>query len=498
MEEQKEYTIDLMDMINLIKENRKPIFRITGCMFVMAVLYCILAFFFFPKFESEAVLRIKQERGGNSLAAAMAGFTGGFLSMDSLQMDSYVAIAKSRSVVIPVIEATSDKNFFGKYPKYENYLEKNIKIEPVPLTDILKIKVVAKTNEKAQEINRLLLQGFLSKIAELNSTEKSALKQFLIDRLKTSREELDKTETALKEYKAKHRIISPDTNAEIYAGRIAEVEKQAEANKIELEAAKARANAINSQLAGSGSANADNQVLQQYNKQLAEMETTRIAYKEKYTDKHPKLIELEERMAQLKTRIAEEQARIASLQAPSDNVVHQGLVAGKFSSESALAVLKQKAEALQKAVEQNNEELEKLPEIERGYVKLARDYKVASEIYMMLTKKLEETKVTEFQSPNNVQVVDAPNLPDEHSAPRIKQTLALSILLGLLFGCALIVIKEFINRTIRSTADIKNYLELPILGTIPSENVPLQLINKDQQFVFFKWMDNFKEFIWKN
>lgn len=494
----REYAIDLLDMANLLKENRKPIFRITGCFMALAALYCILAFFFSPKYESEAVLRIKQERGTNSLAAAMAGFTGGFLSMDSLQMDSYIAIAKSRSVIVPVIEATSEKNFFGKYPKYENYLEKNIKIESVPLTDIMKIKSVAKTQEKAQEINRLILQGFLKKIAELNSTEKSTLKEFLVDRLKSSKEELNKTETALQEYKVKHHIISPDANAEIFVGRIAEVEKQAEANKIEMEAAKARANAINSQLQGSGALSADNQVLQQYNKQLAEMETTLIVYKEKYTAKHPRLIELEERIAQLKAKISEERAKIAALQAPSDNAVHQGLVAGKYSSESALAVLRQKAEALQKAIDQNNAELEKLPEIERGYVRLGRDYKVASEIYMMLTKKLEETKITEFQSPNNVQIIDASTFPDEHVSPKVKLTMVFSMLLGLLFSCGYILLKELMHKTIRNEDDIKRYLEIPILGVIPDEeslNYAKQMLQQPKEVT---WRDKLKEFIWKN
>ncbi len=117
--------------------------------------------------------------------------------------------------------------------------------------------------------------------------------------------------------------------------------------------------------------------------------------------------------------------------------------------------MRQKAEALQKAIDQNNAELEKLPEIERGYVKLARDYKVASEIYMMLTKKLEETKVTEFQSPNNVQVIDASTLPDEHVSPKIKLTMAFSMLLGLLCSCGYILLKELMHKTIRSEDDIK-------------------------------------------
>lgn len=495
--EEKEFTIDLVDMAKLLYENRKPIIKMTGIFVSIVSFFLIIVAVFFPKYDSEALLRIKQERGGSSLAATMAGFTGGFLSMDSLQMESYVTILKSRSVVIPVIEATEEANSDGKYPRYEDYVKDNIKIEALDLTDILHITVRSGSEEKAQKVNRLLIQGFLKRIADLNSSEKASLKAFLEDRLKTSREDLDKAEAALDRFKVEHRIISADKNAELFAERIAEAEKQLAANKIDLEVAEARVAAVNSQLQGSGAASADNQILQQYNKQLAELETTRITYKEKYTAKHPRVIDLENRITQLKSKIQEEQAKIASLQAPSDNAVHQGLVAKKYSSEGALTVLKQKAESLQQAVNKNNEELEKLPEVQREFVKLARDVGVANEIYTMLTKKLEETKITEFRTPNNVQVVDEPTLPDGRSFPKLKLFLSIAILLGLLLSCGYILVKELINKTIRSVEDIKRFLELPVLGVIPDEVASANSRVFVEQTKEPHWKMKLKEFIWK-
>lgn len=496
--DEKEYTIDLADMGKLLYENRKPIAKIT-CIFVGIIsAYLLIMAIFFPKYQSEAMLRIKQERSGSSLMAAMAGFTGGFLSTDSLQVESYLEILKSRSVVIPVIEATEEADDKGKFPRYEKYVKDNISVEAVKLTDIVKIKTLGETEEKAQKVNQLLIQGFLKRIAELNTSEKASLRMFLEDRLKTTREELNKAETAFDKFKVEHRIISADKNAEVFAERIAEAEKQRIANQIELEAAEARAAAINSQLNGSGASSADNVVLQQYNKQLAELESARIVYKEKYTAKHPKMIDLEDRIGQLKNKIQEEQAKIAALQAPSDNAVHQGLVAKKYSSEGALSVLRQKAESLQRAVDQNNAELEKLPEMQREYVKLARDVGVANEIFMMLTKKLEETKLTEHQSPNNVQVIDEPTLPDRRSSPRLKMGLAIAILLGLLFSCGYVVLKELLHKTIRSAADVKQFLELPVLGMIPDEVALANAMAATEEPKEPNWLDRLKEFIWKD
>ena len=495
--EDKEYTINMLDMAKLLIENRKPICRITGCFVALACVFLLIALLFFPKYDSEALLQIRQENKSGGLAAALAGFGGSFLSQDSLQMESYVQIFRSRSVVVPIIEATEEPNSEGKYPRYEDYVKKNVIINPLQMTDILKVIVRGESPEKAQKVNQLLIQNFLKRITDLNTSEKSALKNFLESRVKNAREELVKTETLLQQFKVDNRIISPSTTADIFAERISEAEKQLAANRIELEVAEARVAAINSQLQGSGAASADNQILQQYKKELAELESTRIALNEKYTDKHPRMVELEDRIAQLKAKIQEEQAQIAALKAPSDNAVHQGLVAKKYSSEGALTVLRQKAEALQREVNQNNAELAKLPEIERGYIRLSRDYKVANEIYAMLTKKLEETRVTEFQEPNNVRIIDEPTIPDSRTFPQLKLSLALAIILGLVLSSGYVLFKELTNKTIRGVDDVKQFLALPVLGTLPDETVLAVKTAVIPETKEPTWRDKLKEFIWK-
>lgn len=74
---------------------------------------------------------------------------------------------------------------------------------------------------------------------------------------------------------------------------------------------------------GEAKATADNAVIKQYNAKLAELETQRIDYLDKYTAKHPKVIETEDAIANLKSKLQQEIAKVASLQAPSDDPVHR-------------------------------------------------------------------------------------------------------------------------------------------------------------------------------
>ena len=149
--EDQEYTIDLMEVVGIISENRKPIAKITGVFIALAIVYLLIAS---PVYESEALLRIKQQQGiGQSLLDAA---TGGNVAMNQRQMSTYAEILKSRSVIIPVIEATETQNKDGKYPGYVGYVGR-ITTAPFKDTDILSVKMKANEPGKAQKANQALL-----------------------------------------------------------------------------------------------------------------------------------------------------------------------------------------------------------------------------------------------------------------------------------------------------------------------------------------------------
>ena len=461
--EDQEYTIDLMEVAEIISENRKPIAKITGVFIALAILYLLIAS---PVYESEALLRIKQQQGLGSSLLDVA--TGGNVQMSQQQMSTYAEILKSRGVVVPVIEATEQEKD-GKYPDYERYVASNITTSPFKNTEILQLKVKGKSPGQAQKANQLLVETFLLRMNELSRVEQTATKNFLQNRTDAAKQDLDKAETALQDYKIANKILTPSDSSKLFLDRIALAEKEAAVNRIEMGTAQAKLNAANSILGGEGRNIADNRTVQAYNAQLAKLESERISYLDKYTEKHPRMIELNDQIAELKAKIAEETRKVAALQAPSDNAVHQRLVAEKFQSEGELIVARQKAAILEEVIGQNNRDLEQLPAVEKGYIKVARDAQVANELYVMLAKRLEESKVAEVMQPNNVQVVDEPTLPERPISPRKGRTLVLAALLGLLLSSGYVVAMELMNRTIRTEDDVKNYLALPVMGAIPDE-----------------------------
>ncbi len=488
--EDQEYTIDLLELFDIVMANLRVVAKVAAGFIVVAILYLLIAS---PVYESESLLRITQPQGlGTSLLESAAG------GANLRQMNTYAEILKSRSVIVPVIEAT-EVNKDGKYPAYEGYVNGRITTSPFKDTDILSVKVRANEPGKAQKANQLLLQTFLLRMTDMSRVSQTATKNFLQTRADAAKADLDKAETALQQYKIDNKILTPSDSAKLFLDRITLAEKEAAANRIEMGVAQAKLNAANNILGGSGSFTAENQMVQAYKSQLAKLESERISYLDKYTDKHPRMIELNDQIAELKAKIREEASKVAALREPSSNAVHQRLVMGKLQSEGELIVARQKAALLQQVIDENNRDLELLPEVEKGYIKVARDAQVAGDLYIMLAKRLEESKVAEVMVPTDVQIVDEPTFPEAPIAPRKGLTLVLAALLGFIVGCGLVIAHELLNRTIRTEDDVKNYLGLSVMGAIPDEESMSRAmaIQKEMEYKKAGFMSKVRDYLWK-
>ena len=459
---EEEITIDLREIGAILKRNAANIARVTGVCIVAAGVYLAVAT---PVYESQALLRVKQPKGiGSSLLEAMPM---GNAMVNTQLMNTYAEILKSRSVIVPVIEKTEEPNKEGKFPAYEGYIKGKVATAPFKDTEIMQLTVRANTAEKAQKANSLIVEGFLNRLTELSRDQQKATRGFIEERTATAKKELKDAEDKLTEYKKANDIIAPDDAVKLATEKMGMVDKLNAENRVALATANARLASTNAQLNGEAASIADNKSIQLYNSQLAQLEGERISYLDKYTAQHPKVKQVEQEIAKLKQKINSEINKVASLQAPSDNPVHQQLLAAKFQSEAEASVAQSNLAKLHQIDNDNKEDIRNLSDKEQEFVSLMRDVTVANEIYVMLAKRLEEAKVAEASVATEVQVVDTATLPTAPVAPKKAMTLLLAALLGILASSGFVVVRELLNRTIKNTDDVASYLELPVLGSVP-------------------------------
>ena len=469
-----EITIDLGELLNVVKSRYKFILKVTGLCVIAAGGYLMVAS---PVYESEALLRIKQPRGiASSLLEGMSGN-----SMASKQlMSTYAEILKSRSVIVPVIKKVETPNEEGKYPSYASYVGR-VATTPYKDTEIMKVAVQANTPEKAQQVNQLIVESFLQRLTDLVRNEQKLTRVFIGERLVDAKAELNAAENKLTEYKKNTKILSPTDEVKLISEKVGVVDTLRAENSVALAAAKAKLQAVDEQLVGAGKATVENSVIQHFSNQIAQLEAERIGYLDKYTAKHPKVIETEAAIAKLKAKQQEEINKVVAFEAPSNNPVHQQLLNSKFNSEAEISIAEANLAELNRLEQRNQMEIDRLSENEQQYLGLLRDVNVAQEIYIMLAKRLEEAKVAEVAVPTEVQVVDSSTLPEAPIKPRKSMTLLLAAFLGLLGSCGLVVVKELLNKTIKTSDDVSNYLGLPMMGSIPDYDVLQQVKDKDNK-----------------
>ena len=489
--QEQELTIDLLEVLHVVKRHSWHIIKITAGCLVLACLYLLLIAK--PVYESEALLQIKSQHGlASSLLNGPEGIS---VQMIQQRMSTFAQVLTSRGVVEPVMEQEA-KETSGKELTYESYV-KRITVSPVKNTEILRIGVFGKSAEEARKTNQRLLESFLQKITVLGNTEETKTRKFLEQRMVLAKENLEKAEMELEKFKTEHKLTSPSDSANTSMGRIKSRENELVSNQVALETAQAKLAAVDAQLANVGAASADNQTVKQYNEQLAKLEQTRIAYLEKYTEKHPRMIDLNAQIAGLKQKVAEETARVANLQAPSDNKVHQELVARKFASQTEVAVAQQKAESLRNALAKDNEDLDKYTALQKEFARLSREASVAKDIHGMLAKRLEEAKIAEVMQQNNVQIVNEPTLPEKPAKPKKLQVLALAALLGMLFSSGYYVVQGLMHPVIRQERDVENHLGLAVLGCIPDATVLAKRAETQAEEAESGFFVKVKGFLWK-
>jgi len=466
-----EITIDLKDIIKTLKKRRALIMKVFFGTILFAV---VISFIIPPTYEGESNLRIKQPKGlADSLLADLPienmGATKQVLS-------TYAEILKSRTVVQDVIDKTQSDKDADDIPTYEDML-KRITIQPVKDTEILNIKVKAKSPEEAQLIANTLVSTFNERMTDLVRSEQKTVREFIGQRLQESKKELEQSETALGEYKREQRIVALEDETKALIEKFASADKLLADNTVGMVSAQAQFSTAQQQLAKEKPGFvADSPLIQQYKGKLADLEVTLVSLSANYTAQHPQVVATRAAITETKAKLNAEIARVISVDAPSMNPIHQGLVQSEIQSEVEIAARGAQGQAIQQIKSGSEQELMKLPAKEQGLIKVMRDANVNQEIYIMLAKRYEEARISEVMQPNDVQIVDVAIVPNKPISPKKLLITVIGAILGLFAGVGLAFLLEYMNKTIRNADDVAQYLGLPVIGNIPDFNskVPLK------------------------
>lgn len=136
-------------------------------------------------------------------------------------------------------------------------------------------------------------------------------------------------------------------------------------------------------------------------------------------------------------------------------------------SHPAVVAIQQKIARAKGQKAELDEEIRKLPEDELDAVRLTRDTKVASELYVLVLNKAQELKVARSGVVGNVAVLDPAEVGKRPSRPQRQMVLSLALLLGLGLGVAAAFLRRAFDEGVLDPEEIEARTGLPVFVMVP-------------------------------
>ncbi|MBD3271047.1 MAG: polysaccharide biosynthesis tyrosine autokinase [Elusimicrobia bacterium] len=260
-------------------------------------------------------------------------------------------------------------------------------ITPVKNSQLVNVSAESNDPGQAMSIANTVTEEFIQQNLERNMQASTQAAEWLSNRIEEQRKKIKNSEMALQQYRKENNInILPQVTGEL--------------------------------------------AIEDIKSEYAKLQSLQANYEQRYTDKHPKMIELKAQIKSLQNKI-------------------QGL----------------------EDTDKGNTAIE--------YRVLEREVQTNKAMYEILLTRLKEIDLSRSLNMNNIAVVDPASLPEKPVKPNVKLNIALAILIGLIGGIGLAFFIDYLDRTIKSPQDIKELLESHFLGSIPSI-VGDNIVKKDQ------------------
>lgn len=283
--------------------------------------------------------------------------------------------------------------------------------------------------------------------------------RWLNKQLKEAKSKLEASEQQLQHYKRENDLVSidfgekhniileklSDLNSALTAAKTTRIEKENLYNEL-------KRISKNPNLAESIPGIVNNQFIQNLKTQYVTLLGEYSELSQKYGSQHPQMIRLRSQIEEIRGKISQEVRKIAR------------------SIETEYRVALAQERSLLAALEDQKKEALKLNQKEIQYNVIKRESESNRSMYESLLKRMKEASLTEELKVTNISIVDLASVPKSPVAPNKSRSLMMAIVVGLMGGIGLAFFFEYLDRSIKSSDDIRTELGLPFLGHVEHMN----------------------------
>ena len=468
----EEQEIKLSDYIHIISRYKWLVSFIFVVVFIATAIYTAKA----PRIYKATSKVLIQENMGSDLL-----FTS--FNNKASSINNNIQILQSYPVMEIAHQILRQKSNYDQFPISQiegstvRYLQGGLSIDTERETDILIISFESISSAEAKEAANAAAYALMQQDTDYARIEFRSAREFLADQLEENDRELRAAEEDLRSYKIENGISMLTEETQQLIEKSAELSAELSTAETDLEVAIKHLEFLKSELSQQDTLLSDvnsiltSPLLEQLKKDIVLNQTryVNLLTEYEYSTNHPELISISRSIENAKLRLNEELKRITSVRAgSSDPLKFRAVLEEKISSAQIdLNIRETKVSSLLKAVEVYNRKMSLLPDTEIELARLMRNFQINEKTYTMLIEKYEEAKIVEKSKMGIIRLVEEAMTPNSPIKPNKKMNILIGIVLGLGLGIGTALLLHSLDLKIRNFDDVRKYVGLPILGTIP-------------------------------
>ncbi len=182
---------------------------------------------------------------------------------------------------------------------------------------------------------------------------------------------------------------------------------------------------------------------------IIQLEAGITTYALRYKDKHPKMMAAKAALAEAKDKL------------------HQAVLAQPALMRNAIDQIKATEASLQQALQNQQGVAVNLNRTAIGYQELARQAETDRALYESVIRQIKETNLTKDVKANAVSVVEHSPFPTFPVSPRPTKTILLGLLGGFALGLVFVFGLDALDRSIKTVDQAESTLGLPVFAAVP-------------------------------
>ena len=359
---------------------------------------------------------------------------------------------------------------------YVNRLLDILEVAPVRETQTINIALESLNPDEAALILNELVFQYYSNDLERVSNAAGRVRYFLEEQINDIEPKLAAIERQLSDFLEKEGVVDLEENAKQLIQKSAEFEAQLFTARAELSIVLDQLDYLTSQLnekkkhALNNRLQVANSLILRLREEIANLERTLI----KYNPDDPEVVRSKKQIKIQKERLKEETEILLQygyMPGEMDPMsINQTILRQVVELETQKVSLKTKVDEYGKLNAYYKGLIEEIPSTSISYIQLERERQTHERIYLLMKERYEEARIQEASQISNVYVIDKAVPKYGPIRPKTNLNILLGFIFGLAAGIGVILLREFMDNSIRSKEDLER-LGLTVLGIIPSMSI---------------------------